>query len=62
MEKVSYSRYMRQPSIYIFGNVYTYANTGMQIRLGRNLPRDFGTFIIRPGGDYNLALRYSGQP
>ena len=43
------------------GNVYTYANTGMQIRLGWNLPRDFGTALIRPGGDYNLALRYSGQ-
>ncbi len=33
------------------GNVATYANTGAEIRLGLNLPDDFGTSALRPGGD-----------
>lgn len=33
------------------GNVYTYANAGMMLRLGWNLPIDFGTSLIRPAGD-----------
>lgn len=33
------------------GNVYTYANTGAELRVGWNLPADFGSSIIRPGGD-----------
>ncbi|MDX1529545.1 MAG: lipid A deacylase LpxR family protein, partial [Gammaproteobacteria bacterium] len=32
------------------GNVYTYANLGFEIRAGWNLPEDFGTSTIRPGG------------
>lgn len=32
------------------GNVLTFANAGGELRLGRNLPRDFGTNMIRPGG------------
>jgi hypothetical protein len=35
------------------GNVYTYANAGVEMRAGWNLPRDFGTSLIRPGGDTN---------
>ncbi|MFV0423325.1 lipid A deacylase LpxR family protein [Oleidesulfovibrio sp.] len=31
------------------GNVMTYANTGGEVRLGYNLPADFGTSLIRPG-------------
>lgn len=32
------------------GNVYTYANAGFEVRAGYNLPVDFGTALIRPGG------------
>ncbi len=32
------------------GNVQTYANTGATLRLGLNLPSDFGVQLIRPGG------------
>lgn len=35
------------------GNVYTYANAGVEFRFGWNLPTDFGTSLIRPGGDTN---------
>jgi lipid A 3-O-deacylase len=32
------------------GNVQTYANAGASVRLGFNLPSDFGVQLIRPGG------------
>lgn len=32
------------------GNVQTYANTGGTVRLGFNLPSDYGVQLIRPGG------------
>ncbi|MGB3212522.1 MAG: lipid A deacylase LpxR family protein [Desulforhopalus sp.] len=32
------------------GNVFTYANLGGELRFGYNLPMDFGTSLIRPGG------------
>jgi lipid A 3-O-deacylase len=32
------------------GNVFTYANLGGEVRFGYNLPIDFGTSLIRPGG------------
>ena len=35
------------------GNVFTYANAGIEMRLGWNLPTDFGTSLIRPGGETN---------
>lgn len=35
------------------GNVFTYANLGFEVRGGWNLPQDFGTSTIRPGGDTN---------
>lgn len=31
------------------GNVFTYANAGGQVRVGRYLPADFGVSLIRPG-------------
>ena len=34
---------------WVAGNVATFANTGGQIRIGYNLPLDFGTSPIRPG-------------
>lgn len=33
------------------GNVYTYAALGGEWRIGYNLPHDFGTSLIAPGGD-----------
>jgi hypothetical protein len=46
------------------GNIYTYVNGGAEIRAGWNLPTDFGTALIRPGGDTNapadtMDVRYS---
>lgn len=38
------------------GNVLTYGNMGFELRAGWNLPRDFGTSPIRPGGDTNDPL------
>lgn len=35
------------------GNINTYLNGGFEIRAGWNLPTDFGTALIRPGGDTN---------
>ena len=35
------------------GNVFTYANAGLETRIGWNLPGDFGTSYIRPGGNTN---------
>jgi hypothetical protein len=49
------------------GNVYTYANAGMEARAGWNIPMDFGDSIIRPAGDTNapasaLDPHLSGKP
>jgi len=33
------------------GNISTYANTGFDVRFGYNIPRDFGTSLIRPAGN-----------
>ena len=35
----------------VVGNIYTYANTGAEIRCGWALPNDFGTAQSRPFGD-----------
>lgn len=35
------------------GNVFIYGNMGLELRTGWNLPKDFGTSTIRPGGDTN---------
>ncbi len=34
----------------VIGNAYTYGNVGGEIRVGWNLPPDFGDPLIRPGG------------
>ena len=38
------------------GNVFTYANIGAEVRWGWNPPVDFGTSLIRPGGDANAPV------
>ncbi len=38
------------------GNVMTYANMGGEMRLGFNLPADFGTALIRPGGSLSAPV------
>ncbi|MCK4817770.1 lipid A deacylase LpxR family protein, partial [bacterium] len=38
------------------GNVSVYANTGMEIRFGWNLPKNFGTYPIQPGYETNNAF------
>ncbi|MFK8068417.1 MAG: lipid A deacylase LpxR family protein [Gammaproteobacteria bacterium] len=38
------------------GTVYTYANAGAELRIGWNIPADFGTSLIRPGGDTNAPI------
>lgn len=43
------------------GNVYTYLSTGVQVRLGWNLPHDFGVPLLRPGGDHSLGYRKKGK-
>jgi hypothetical protein len=35
------------------GNVFVYAKAGAEARIGWNLPGDFGTSYIRPGGNTN---------
>ncbi|WP_417581305.1 lipid A deacylase LpxR family protein [Nitrincola sp.] len=43
------------------GNVATYLNTGAQYRIGRNLPADFGTSALRPGGDNSVPAHTNGK-
>ncbi|MEM7542419.1 MAG: lipid A deacylase LpxR family protein [Pseudomonadota bacterium] len=43
------------------GNVMTFINVGAEVRAGFNLPSDFGTTLIRPGGDANAPLT-TGAP
>lgn len=38
------------------GNAFTGANIGGQVRLGWNVPNDFGTYLIRPGSDSSAPL------
>ncbi len=42
------------------GNVYDYVAAGGEARFGWRLPRDFGTSLIRPGGDANAPAIASG--
>lgn len=39
------------------GNIFTYANAGLEVRAGYRLPADFGTDLIRPSGDSSPGLR-----
>lgn len=43
------------------GNVHTYINGGGEIRLGYNLPIDFGTGLIRPAGDASIPAAHRGK-
>lgn len=43
------------------GNVMDYGALGVEGRLGWNLPQDFGTSLIRPGGDANAPTTVSGM-
>jgi hypothetical protein len=38
------------------GNVYTYLNSGIELRLGWNIPKDFGVSLIRPAGSTRLEV------
>ncbi len=38
------------------GNVQTYGNAGATLRVGYNLPSDFGVQLIRPGGSGNSPI------
>jgi hypothetical protein len=38
------------------GNVYTYLNTGIEIRAGWNIPADFGVSLIRPAGSTRISI------
>lgn len=38
------------------GNVSTYLNSGMELRIGWNIPRDFGVSLIRPAGSTRLKI------
>jgi hypothetical protein len=47
---------------YSLGNVRTYLNAGIEMRIGSYLPNDFGTSPIRPAGDSNAPLsRYTSR-
>lgn len=41
---------------FVVGNVSTYLNMGIEGRVGYNLPQDFGTTHIRPGGETNIPF------
>jgi lipid A 3-O-deacylase len=48
----------------VLGNVSTFLNLGIEGRVGYNLPQDFGTTHIHPGGETNIpyiAERYRGR-
>jgi hypothetical protein len=38
------------------GNAFTGANAGGQVRIGWNIPNDFGAFLIRPGSESSSPL------
>ena len=38
------------------GNISTYLNSGIELRTGWKIPTDFGSALIRPGGDTNAPV------
>lgn len=42
------------------GNLYIYAATGAQVKFGWNMPDDFGSKLIRPGGGRSTNFREKG--
>ncbi len=45
-------------AIGVLGNVDTHAGVGFEGRFGYNLPRDFGTSPIRPGGETSVSVEH----
>lgn len=43
------------------GNVASYLNAGAELRIGWDLPDDFGTSTLRPGGDNNTPGLMAGK-
>ncbi|HMM40024.1 MAG TPA: lipid A deacylase LpxR family protein [Desulfovibrio sp.] len=43
------------------GNVATYANLGGEVRFGYNLPADFGTALIGPGGGVSAPVALNSE-
>lgn len=41
------------------GNVYAYLNAGAEARIGWNLPADFGTSLMRPGGNSSAPTTFN---
>ena len=39
--------------------MYSYANAGAEARIGWNLPADFGTSLMRPGGNSSAPATYN---
>lgn len=44
------------------GNVRTSADTGVEVRLGYNIPMDFGSDVIRPGAGISAPVPIYGYP
>jgi lipid A 3-O-deacylase len=44
------------------GNVRTGANAGLEVRMGYNIPMDFGSDVIRPGAGISAPVSNSGYP
>ena len=44
------------------GNVRTSADTGAEVRLGYNIPMDFGSDVIRPGAGVSAPVPIYGHP
>lgn len=40
----------------VAGNVYVYGEAGFLLRAGYNIPHDFGTSLIRPGGTFGSPI------
>lgn len=38
------------------GNVFSYGNAGMELRLGWHIPKDFGVSLMRPAGSTRLEI------
>ncbi len=53
-DKIGYSAIFHTGAA--LGNVYTYINSGLELRLGWNIPRDFGVSLIRPAGSTRLEI------
>ncbi len=44
------------------GTMMTAAATGWQFRFGSNIPMDFGTFLLRPGGESGIIFSEQSNP